>query len=314
MASCSQCGSESNADSRYCADCGHRLRLQTSSKEPNPSDPSTYKIQSHPADNVLPSGSPQDDSERTIRARVKDGYKSAIHHFNVDNIAYIEITDVELTSLAMALIFGVSLSVFVVLLTQTSWLVGLILAGIVGVAIAALISELDSVSLGTLTQKHKLKGGQPSRIEKKFLDRSKQVLSIEGSTKSPYNTFTFRYHFVPDNIVSIQYISGRSYPVPLILAGFGILMFFLVQSWFDSILSGTILLGVFLVAAHHAEPYEKLDKIRIELQSDEDIEFQMPTEDAKELVEEFQYRSEEMQDAVKLKHRAEENPDAVDVG
>lgn len=314
MVKCPDCGYENTTDSHYCVDCGHRLDSKDDNKERNISESAAVtETKSKPVDIRETPGIAQVNTERTITARVKEGTSHTVHHFNIDNIAYIEITDVELTTLALALIFGVSLSMFTILLTQTSFLAALIIAGIIAIAISALIAELDSVSLGTLTQKHKLKGSQVTRMEEEFLGRSRQTISVEGSEKSPYNIFTYRYHFVPDNIVSIQHERGRSYNVPLILAGLGTLSLFLFTSYTDSFFTGFTIMSIFLIAAYYAEPFEKLDKILIDLQNDEDIEFRMPADHVEEFIEDFRYRQDTKSDPAKLKFRAKENPEAVDI-
>lgn len=147
--------------------------------------------------------------DRTLDIRVNTdlfGGSTRTKHFNVDNVAFFRAIDIEITAVGWALVGGVGLSVFGILAKADhfSW-------GIIAGAIAAGMTwwwlySLDGADIGALTETTKLATRDLDNIERSFAERSTELISIIGERPGVLRNHTYRHHFVPDNIVSIEHV------------------------------------------------------------------------------------------------------------
>lgn len=153
--------------------------------------------------------------ERTISIEVEEGRgRRTTRHFNVDNVAYLDVEGREAKSKASLLVgivvlvlsLGVS-TVFVV--ADGASLSGLFLPSLIGAVGVLLIAyhfvdENDGIELGTVTGNTRIDLEDPTDLETQFVERSLNTITMTGTEDRLLSSISYRYHFVPDNIVSVQ--------------------------------------------------------------------------------------------------------------
>jgi hypothetical protein len=146
--------------------------------------------------------------DRTLDVRTeRDPFEGSTttKHFNVDNVAFFKAVDVNVTTIGKALVAAVGLTVFYLLNADKP------LWGIIGGAVAAYLVWrwlylLDGASIGALTDNTNLATKDLDAIESTFTEQSKELISIAGERPGVLRHFTYRHHFVPDNVVSIEHV------------------------------------------------------------------------------------------------------------
>lgn len=233
---------------------------------------------------------------RTIAIGTKD---EGIRHFNVDNVAYLRVMEVEPTTLSVALYMGIPLIMGAITFVMAS----LVLAGVVAVIlffiITAVLSVVDSTEIGTLNDSYELDMDAVTDLEDQFRHASQELLTVEGTRKDAYNIYEYRYHLVPDNIVSISYKDGGTIPVPYIFYGLALFFGAPVASTESSIIGITGFI-VFLAAGVVSSAYRRPDKIIVDFQNNESKAFRMSQTDRRRLLNEFATR-EASQSAVQAR-------------
>lgn len=134
------------------------------------------------------------------------GGSTTTKHFNVDNVAFFKAVDIDITTVGWALIIGSALAVFSVFVRADLPLWGVIVGSAVGILTWWWLYSLDGAAIGALTETTSLATKDLDSIEATFTDRSMELISIAGQHTDILRNFTYRHHFVPDNVVSIEHV------------------------------------------------------------------------------------------------------------
>lgn len=224
---------------------------------------------------------------RTISVSVEDG---KTRHFNVDNIAYLQVMEVEPTGLSVAIYMGIPVVLAIVTFLETN---SLAISGIVGIVLFAVLSAvllvLDTTEIGTLNETYELASENVTDLEHYFRQASRELITVEGTREDPYNIYEYRYHLVPDNIVSISYEQGGMIPVPYIFYGLALFFGAPVAST-ESTIIGLTGFVVFLIAGFKSSKYRRPDTLVVDFQNGETETFRMSRTDRRRLLAEFDSR------------------------
>lgn len=147
--------------------------------------------------------------DRTLDVRTeRDPFEGSTttKHFNVDNVAFFKAVDVDVTTIGKALVATVGLTVFYLLVQADKPLWGITGGAVAAYLVWRWLYLLDGASIGALTDTTNLATRDLDAIESTFTDQSKELISISGECPGILRHFTYRHHFVPDNVVSIQHV------------------------------------------------------------------------------------------------------------
>lgn len=224
---------------------------------------------------------------RTIAIDVGE---EGVRHFNVDNIAYLEVRESEPTAFASVLMIGVPLLVGAVTWLVVSWLVAAVVAGGLFLVVATVVAVVDSVTIGTVNDSYELETATATEIESEFEEASRETLTVEGSREDTYNVFEYRYHVVPDNVVSVSYEPGRSFPVQYVFYALAFVFGGPVLST-ESGVVGLVGFVVFAAAGYYASPHQRPDEVTVDLQGAETKTFLMNQDDRRRFLTAFGART-----------------------
>jgi len=241
--------------------------------------------------------------ERTITVSQDSGSgREATRHYNVDNLAYLEVEGGE-TKSVLSLLLGVILLLLgglgaVLALVNGGMSSGIGLFGLIFLLglllIAYYYSDSDEIELGTTTRREQLEVHDASSLESEFVERTSDTITIEGTDDKLLSSTTYRYHFVPDNIISIERqqsnvtlpewaVIGGTFFIPLILV-----YFFSANPGKDAGITaavcGVVAVVLFIGFAN------KDDGILIESQSGDRRSFVMSPDDARSVLSTFGQR------------------------
>lgn len=146
-------------------------------------------------------------TERTIDIEIRTGlFRSTTGHFNVDNVAYFQAVDCDLTEFGWALVGGSSLlAVLVIALVWSLPILGVVVGGLVFGGLWWYLHTDDGANIGTLTGTVRLQTKDLTALEGAFENRSHELITLTGRISGLATVREYRHHLVPDNIVSLQH-------------------------------------------------------------------------------------------------------------
>lgn len=227
--------------------------------------------------------------DRTLSLEVEtQSGETVTRHYNADNVTFFTRKKPELTDLAFSITLGLSIVLTVSLFLVVEWWQALIVGFVTWVILLYLLARDEGITIGTLTETHYLGVNEADEVEEEFKRAARNLLSVSNTHETAYYDFIYTHHFVPDNIVSIERSRGETIDLPAIIALGGI-FFGMIGGWLtvDIKVGGIILVG-FWVVAWFAEPIEGPDTLRIELQDGDSHVFKMTSNDATDLIGQFQ--------------------------
>lgn len=225
-------------------------------------------------------------ADRTVSIAVDTDSGTKRKHFNAENISFVQAQYSELTRLAHALIWGVPILTLLVLVRETNAILALLGSAILWVALSAMLFVPNEMRIATVTDIYDLEE-EVEGIESQFLNAANEVITVEGSNRSRYNEYLYRYHVVPQNVVSVDHKPTDPFPLPTILAVFGVAAIFL-GAWADLLVQGGVLGAVGLALAVYTDPIPRPDELTIEYGVGREATFEMTSSDATEFVAAFQ--------------------------
>lgn len=238
--------------------------------------------------------------ERTISITVDDGSSREVtRHYNVDNIAYLDVEGGEPSSI-LPLVFGIvcgaiGIAVTVVVIGSSGG-TSQLLPGVLFIALSGLLLlyhfvDDDEVQIGTVTGEERLKARDTNKLQQQFLERSKNVITIEGEDSSLLSSTSYRYHFVPENIVRVERqqaaVTWREWAV---IIGIVVIPVAIVNTWTmnpGSDIPITLAATGIVAVLVYLGVSQKDDGISIQVQSGDDRGFVMSAADARAVLSEF---------------------------
>lgn len=289
---CQKCGQRLIGDPNFCPQCGERIQ-DVPDKSIEPPGGSTVDKSSEQATT---------ENSRTISFSIKDGeHISETQHFNVDNISFLADVNGRPVTAAQILIAGsVILLAISPLFSSGDFFFRLVFGTIFGAG-AAFSLEESYVKIGTVNDTHEIRessvfgsngdmeSGEVRTIEDQFLEAVPDTISIQDEEDWFLYKIAYNYHFVPENIVSMQEGSdfnwfGKALGIFIILLAIYIFIEFHI---------GYMLLYIpmAIVVWFLIGPLGVRKGVKISTQGDEDKIFQMGSENAKKVIRNFQSRN-----------------------
>ena len=128
------------------------------------------------------------------------GRGSRTHHINVDNVEYFQAIDIDLKPIVWLLLGLPAL----VMLTEFGSNGIIPAAAIVGGGLWWLRRD-DGAIVSTVTDTLELVTRDLSSLEEEFKERSIDLITLKGDASGFLRSVQYRYHLVPDNIVSVDH-------------------------------------------------------------------------------------------------------------
>lgn len=149
----------------------------------------------------------EDDSRRrmTIRAKEEGEEEASKRHLNVDNISYLKIVDSSPTPTGVIVFLGIPGLVGISALFQVGIWEALISTVLVLFFIAYLFHLPEGVEIGTINEPLSAEEEDREEVEETFERRVKEDITLQAKTRILLEETEYRYHFVPDNIVSMKH-------------------------------------------------------------------------------------------------------------
>ncbi|MFB6185703.1 MAG: zinc ribbon domain-containing protein [Halobacteriaceae archaeon] len=219
---------------------------------------------------------------------------SETRHFNVDNIAYLKITDSTLNWGSWAVVILIPVAVLV-LFGQIHALLGLVAAGVTFYGLLYAMVTKSTIKIGTVEKGHEITdegitaSDTFSEKENEFKDKTNEYICVSNEKNSIFRQTWYRYYIVPDNVASMTHRKRHAIPIPMILyilGGLLALLFFANNS--PKLAVGSII--VFGVLGYLLGPYTFLDKLILSTQAESNIGFVMDREGASKILETYQSR------------------------
>lgn len=237
---------------------------------------------------------------RTISVEIDDGSgRRTTRHYNVDNVAYLQLQGGETRSKA-PLIGGVIVALLGVVLGVLSAFDTYITISLLLVALGALLMLYyyagggGGVALGTTTGEERLEVDDTGSLESQFLDRAADTITISGSNGGSISSQEYRYHFVPDNIVSVERqqtdLTPKEWAAVVGVTAVPLAIAFIVGNDPGSQLPLIAAAFGVVSALLYAGFSRKDDGVVVELQSGTSRSFVMGPEDARSVLSEFGQR------------------------
>lgn len=225
--------------------------------------------------------------DRTLSLEIQTQSGDTVtRHYNADNVTYFTRKKPELTDLAYSITLGLSVVLTIALFLVVEWWQALIAGFVAWVILLYLLARDEGIAIGTLTETHYFGVNEAEALEDEFKRAARNLLSVSNTHETTYYDFIYTHHFVPDNIVSIERSRGETFDLPAIIALGGVI-FGLIGAWLDVKVGGLVLVG-FWVVAWFAEPIERPDTLKMELQDGDLHIFKMTSNDATALISQFQ--------------------------
>lgn len=229
-------------------------------------------------------------TDRSLSITVEDPDAGVIErHYNVDNIAFLRVSQTTLKQNAFLLMGFVSLAVTFIV-TRFFFLIGLI----AGVAVFGILFYLwqdpGSLRIGTVGETDEVIYDEStlSSIEREFKTKASESIRIDGDYETLSRKYKYTYYFIPDNIVNIE--RGEQAPLFAYLV-FGIVLISFLAFGF-SLIDGDIgitvisliiiILGLFI-----QNSLEPINALQFTMQGGEKRGFTMSPSDARRVLDQF---------------------------
>lgn len=224
---------------------------------------------------------------RVISLDVNDG---RTRHYNVDNIAFYRAEDGSLNRFGMTLaILPVATTVIAGVIFQAQWWV-FVIGSIVSLGLFGILLPGDKTKIQTVSDSVSVSADSEVGLEEEFKAYSDEIISISGSERTLTADRIYRYHFIPNNIVSIEEWSP---PFRYITVGFGLVVGYIIGTGFGwgsaeagalAVILGAVFGFAYLVWA------EMVTGILVHLQGGEEAKFRLPSHEAERVINQFRDR------------------------
>lgn len=186
----------------------------------------------------------RDDLRRlTVSASGPDEDEATTRHINVDNIAYLAVREPTLTATAMLVLSGAPALLGTFALVRAGHWEGLATAALVFLFIAALLYSPNEIEVGTVNDILEEEEDDPDRVESTFSDRARDHVVLRSRHKVLLTDIRYRYHFVPDNIVTVSHEPGVRINV-MALIGFAISFLSALSGSIGGVVFGILVGGI----------------------------------------------------------------------
>lgn len=152
----------------------------------------------------------EDDSRRriTLHAKEEGEGETTKQHINVDNVSYVKIVDSDITVTGMIVMLGIPAMIGLFALFQVGMWEALISTALVFLFTLYLFSLPGGVEVGTTTEPLTVEDEDAEEVEEKFERRVQEDITLKSESRILLEKTKYRYHFVPDNIVSVKHEGG----------------------------------------------------------------------------------------------------------
>jgi hypothetical protein len=212
---CPNCGVEISNSANFCSECGEQIGEEIDRGTASGTDAAQRNAQTS-----------------TDRIQLNTG-SSAERIYNTENISYYLNVDHKYTLLAKAGFAALVLLAFWVGSAVDSRVVTVLGLGLIVIA-GVLFSPDDSLAIGTLADKDEIDTDDPDVVETDFLEKTSNHISIEGAISSPFYKLGYTYHFLKENIISIERFDSINKLWPTVALLSGIVGLAVAYVWVDS--------------------------------------------------------------------------------
>lgn len=123
-------------------------------------------------------------------------------HYNIENIAYLRVDEEDITKTGWMLL-ALPIVVSLVLVPFTDLLI-LGLGGGISFAALLLLNPSNMLEIGTLNDVSKFNTNNADSFEEMFKEKVPSRITISGKISDTAKDTSYRYHFIPGNIVAIK--------------------------------------------------------------------------------------------------------------
>lgn len=225
----------------------------------------------------------------TLELDIK-GNVSSNRHYNIDSITHLCSVENEMNPLGWILIALptiVSLG-FIPLIDYRIIFVGFFVSFIA----FAKIHSSDTVELGTLNETDNFSLSNAKTIEDTFKGKVSEKITVSGRKRDTTNTMEYTYHFVPENIVSMEKVEDSVSLLLFIafLAAFVVLLYsiMIAVSTSSGYIGWVIIVSfIALLVIGYVISKSKNYRLLISLQNGEKIKFSMHETDIDRTISRF---------------------------
>lgn len=233
MEYCPSCGTKLSDAPNFCPDCGQTLERSSLNN-------SEVEVQNQPD---LSQRKTQSD-----RITVNTGLGSE-RIYNLDNITYFEKLELKYTLLGKAIFIIVAIVwIWFTNAIESIWFtngiesIAMMSIGLVVIAATWYNSRKDQLVIGTTADRDSISTDDPNAVESDFVRKTSKQISMEGRIKSEIRQLDYTYHFLPENMISVEKFESINRKRLILLTSFVIVMLLLsVQLVTDDASEGTAL-------------------------------------------------------------------------
>ncbi|MCU4744161.1 zinc ribbon domain-containing protein [Natronoglomus mannanivorans] len=213
---CSECGTELVDDPNFCPECGEPIakRQAQSQGKRNQTGSQVIRRQTDFQDKGRQTDSreqvaerPQDPGEQETTESVDriaiDTGPGAQRFYNLNNLSYFQNLTFEYTLLAKGL-FGVAGLVILWIGLEIDSTPFLTAGGIAIWAIWNRFSPEDGVAIGTVADRDMIETDDPDTVEHEFVEKTSGKISVRGAIQSSFYQLNYVYHFLDQNVISVE--------------------------------------------------------------------------------------------------------------
>ena len=230
MSYCSNCGAELNRDVNFCSECGEQVGA------------------SEPASQTETTATETSEGTGTTsvdRISINTGAGSD-RFYTINSITYFQNLDFQYSLLAKAMFAVLALLVVVVVYWTDSLMY--LSGGAFYLAVLWYVLRPDNgLAIGTLAERDQISTDVPDVVEREFLEKTSEQISIEGVVRSRFSRLEYVYHFLRDKVISVERFKSinRFRLLSIVFTASVILLFtFVLARWMPS--DGVILLSILL--------------------------------------------------------------------
>ena len=205
MPYCSSCGVSVKTDASFCSGCGEELKL-VAEEYPESSVPS------------------HEDQYTNERISISTG-RGSNRVYNLDNVSYYQKLNSHYSLVAKVVLALLAGSLIWITYTSNSlWPVGILVAMVL--LLWYYIRIQNALVIGTLASRDLIETDSTERVEAEFVEKTPEKISIRGTILGRLFNLEYQYHFVKQNIVSIERTADlfSLKPVILFLTGIAVIV------------------------------------------------------------------------------------------
>lgn len=253
MKYCPECGNELAGNPNFCPECAEPIAKRQS-------EPRGEQQQTRPQDKRSQTETPQKGAQTESREQVAVGLQDsgeqetagsddriaidtgpgAQRFYNLTNLSYFQNLTFGYTLLAKALFAAAGVVILWIGLEIDS--TPFLFAG--GIAIWAIwdqFSPQDDVAIGTIADRDTIETDDPNTVEQEFVEKTSTQISVKGAVQSPFYRLDYIYHFLDQNVISVERFDSIDKRRSLLLIAAGVVTVLLSVLMVDSSSSDSVI-------------------------------------------------------------------------